>query len=76
MVSELASKIVEALNGNDHWPARVEIPHDQDIHVGPITFRFGGGPKRDRWYVAEDPRLTPREVEELRRDEEIMRKTP
>lgn len=52
--SELASKINEALNGNMHWPSRVEVPTTEDIHVGPLTFRFGGGPKRDRWYIAEE----------------------
>ncbi len=51
--SELAHKIAEALNGNLHWPSRVAVPTDQPIHVGPLVFRFGGGPHRDRWYVEE-----------------------
>lgn len=55
--SELASKIVEALNGNPHWPSSVDIPTDEDIHIGPLVFRYGGGPQRDRWYVAEDPQI-------------------
>ncbi|GAA1979374.1 hypothetical protein [Kitasatospora viridis] len=50
--SELAIKIVEALNGNLHWASYVDVPTDQDIHVGPLVFRFGGGPHRDRWYIA------------------------
>ncbi|MFF9076328.1 hypothetical protein ACF1A9_29150 [Streptomyces sp. NPDC014872] len=57
--SELGSKIVEALNGNDYWPTRVDIPRDQDVVVGPLVFRFGGGPKHDRWYILEDPRIGP-----------------
>ena len=55
--SELASKIEEALNGNMHWPSRIEVPTTEDIHVGPLVFRYGGGYKRDRWYIAEDPRI-------------------
>lgn len=51
--NELGSKIVEALNGNMHWPSRVEVPTDEDVHVGPLTFRFGGGPRRDRWYIVD-----------------------
>lgn len=49
--SELSSKIIDALNGNECWPSRVGIPHDQDIRVGPLVFRYGSGPHRDRWYV-------------------------
>lgn len=57
MTSELASHIRDALNGNEHWPSRVDIPHDQDVQVGPLTFRYGGGPHRDRWYLVETPHV-------------------
>lgn len=49
--SELASKIIEVLDGNEHWPSRVDVPHDTDVRVGPLVFRYGCGPHRDRWYV-------------------------
>lgn len=57
MTSELAHKIVEALNGNPDWPYPVDVPTDRDIHVGPLVFRYGGGPRRDRWYILRDPFL-------------------
>jgi hypothetical protein len=53
--SDLAIKIVDALNGNEYWSSHVDIPRTEDIHVGPLTFRYGGGPKRDRWYWVEPP---------------------
>lgn len=49
--SELAWKIIDALDGNEHWPSHVPIPHDQDIRIGPLVFRYGTGPRRDRWYA-------------------------
>jgi hypothetical protein len=57
MISELAFKIQEILNANPGHPHPVDVPTDQDIHVGPVVLRYGGGPKRDRWYVAQDPFL-------------------
>jgi hypothetical protein len=51
--SEVASKILAALNSNEHGPGRVGIPHDQDIHVGPYTFRYGGGSHQDRWFLVD-----------------------
>lgn len=53
MMSELASTIMDALNSNIYAPCPVDIPTDQDLQVGPLTFRYGGGPKQDRWYSVE-----------------------
>lgn len=49
--AEAVGKIIDALNGNEYWPSRIAIPHDTDIRVGPVVFRYGSGPHRDRWYV-------------------------
>lgn len=44
--------IADALNGNDRSRRPVIFPRDQDVHVGPLVFRFGTSPgtRRGGWF--------------------------
>lgn len=55
MTSELANAIRDALTSNPDCPYPVAVPTNDDIHVGPLVFRYGGGPKKNRWYILRDP---------------------
>ncbi len=59
----LSMRVAEALNTNEYGPGAVPLRHDRDIVIGPLTFRYGGGPKRNRWY------LVPVTVADLEREE-------
>lgn len=50
--------MVEKLNNGEDWkrPQRWEpvVPHDTVITIFPgYVIKFGGGPRRDRWYYEE-----------------------
>jgi hypothetical protein len=51
--SAMASRIIEALDSNEHWfgPTQIPVPHNEDVRIGSLVFRYGSGPHRDRWYV-------------------------
>ncbi|MFC9591549.1 hypothetical protein ACFTUC_17385 [Streptomyces sp. NPDC056944] len=56
--SEFASKILDALNNTNRGSRKVEIPIDEDLIIGPVVFRFGFGPQRDRWALVREPGMS------------------